>query len=96
MFNLVKNAVEASEDQIQVEVRWRRHGRNAAIEVLDEGPGLPESDNLFVPFFTTKPGGIGIGLVLCRRIAEAHGGRLDLSNRTDGGCRASLRLPLVD
>ena len=52
--------------------------------VDDEGPGLPNTANLFVPFFTTKPGGSGIGLVLCRQIAEAHGGTLSLENRTTG------------
>jgi signal transduction histidine kinase len=62
--------------------------------VEDEGPGLPTSANLFVPFFTTKPGGSGIGLVLSRQIAEAHGGSLTLKNRSEGpGCRALLRLP---
>ena len=63
--------------------------------VDDEGPGLSNTGNLFVPFFTTKPGGSGIGLVLSRQIAEAHGGSLMLENRDDRtGCRASLRLPL--
>ena len=61
----------------------------------DEGAGLPNASNLFVPFFTTKPGGSGIGLVLSRQIAEAHGGSLTLENRADRrGCRAHLRLPL--
>ena len=64
------------------------------IRVQDEGPGLPSTANLFVPFFTTKPGGSGIGLVLSRQIAEGHGGTLTLENRTDGpGCIARLRLP---
>ena len=64
--------------------------------VEDEGPGLPEGGNLFVPLFSTKPGGTGIGLVLCRQIAEGHGGTVELANR-DGarGARAVLRLPLV-
>ena len=63
--------------------------------VEDEGPGLSNTGNLFVPFFTTKPGGSGIGLVLSRQIAEAHGGSLQLENRDDRtGCRATLRLPL--
>ena len=62
--------------------------------VDDDGPGLAETANLFVPFFTTKPQGSGIGLVLCRQIAEAHGGSLSLENRPGGGCRARLRLPV--
>ena len=60
----------------------------------DEGPGLPSTSNLFVPFFTTKQHGSGIGLVLSRQIAEAHGGTLTLEN-ADPGCRAKLRLPLT-
>ena len=58
----------------------------------DEGPGLASAANLFVPFFTTKPGGSGIGLVLSRQIAEAHGGTLTLTN--GDGCEARVRLPL--
>ena len=62
--------------------------------VEDEGPGLPDSQNLFVPFFTTKPEGSGIGLALSRQIAEGHGGGLTLRNRPDrSGCRAELWLP---
>ena len=65
------------------------------MRVVDEGPGLANTANLFVPFFTTKPGGSGIGLVLSRQIAEAHGGSLILENREDRvGCRASLRIPV--
>jgi signal transduction histidine kinase len=63
--------------------------------VLDEGPGISNTANLFVPFFTTKQGGSGIGLVLSRQIAEAHGGSLTLENRREGrGCEAKLRLPI--
>jgi signal transduction histidine kinase len=65
------------------------------VRVTDEGTGISDSANLFVPFFTTKPRGSGIGLVLSRQIAEAHGGTLTLRNRTDArGCEASLRLPV--
>jgi two-component system, NtrC family, nitrogen regulation sensor histidine kinase NtrY len=65
------------------------------VDVVDEGPGLATTANLFVPFYTTKPSGTGIGLVLCRQIAEAHGGVLSLENRTDArGCIARIRLPV--
>jgi two-component system nitrogen regulation sensor histidine kinase NtrY len=98
LINLVKNAVEAaSETHGTVRVGWSRTTSGTPfveIHVDDEGPGLSNTSNLFVPFFTTKPSGSGIGLVLSRQIAEAHGGSLTLTNR-DGakGCRASLRLP---
>jgi two-component system nitrogen regulation sensor histidine kinase NtrY len=96
LINLVRNAVDASlESKGQVRIRWTRQNGNLSLMVEDEGPGLASAANLFVPFFTTKPAGSGIGLVLSRQIAEAHGGSLTLDNRTDTrGCRAYLRLPL--
>lgn len=92
LINLVKNAAEASLTQRGgVEIRARADGAQVHIEILDEGLGLSGSDNLFVPFFTTKPGGSGIGLVLARQIIEGHGGRLTLRNRDDArGCRAEV------
>jgi len=76
-------------------VGWTRHGGQWEVRIQDEGPGLSNTSNLFVPFFTTKPTGSGIGLVLSRQIAEAHGGSLTLENREDRpGCEARLRLPL--
>ena len=95
VINLLRNAVEASLPGGQVLMRWRSEGARALIEILDDGPGLPGSNNLFVPFFTTKPGGSGIGLALVRQIAEAHEGGVSLSARDDaGGVLASLWLPL--
>jgi len=98
LINLLRNAADAAlETGGGVSLAWERTagGRELLILVEDEGPGLPTSANLFVPFFTTKAQGSGIGLVLCRRIAEAHGGSLDLENRSpEPGCRALLRLPL--
>jgi signal transduction histidine kinase len=98
LINVIRNAVDASlETGTGVQVTWGRINGFVAIRVVDEGPGLPESGNLFVPFFTTKPEGSGIGLVLSRQIAEAHGGSFALDNRADSrGCVATITLPAPD
>src|SRR6476646_7510930 len=96
LINLLRNAVDASlETSGNVEVRWTRQNGTLSLIVEDEGPGLANAANLFVPFFTTKPAGSGIGLVLSRQIAEAHGGTLTLENRGDRrGCVATVRFAL--
>ncbi len=96
LINLVRNAVDASmETHGSVDVGWQQKNGQVEVWVRDEGPGLASTANLFVPFFTTKAQGSGIGLVLSRQIAEAHGGTLTLENRTQlRGCEARLRLPL--
>ncbi len=102
IINLVKNAVEAQPESGQpghptccVRAGWRVLPGAVEIFVEDDGPGIANSQNLFVPFFTTKPSGSGIGLVLCRQIAENHGGSLTLENRADTtGCIARMRLPV--
>lgn len=101
LINLIRNAVDASLDSSAehpgtIAIGWRLNAYTVEIFVQDEGPGLLNSDNLFVPFFTTKHGGSGIGLILSRQIAESHGGTLQLSNRKDRtGAEATLSLPLA-
>jgi two-component system nitrogen regulation sensor histidine kinase NtrY len=95
LINLIRNAADASlETDGEVQVGWSLLGSQLEVWVTDDGPGISNTANLFVPFFTTKPAGSGIGLVLSRQIAEAHGGELTLKNRVDAhGCEARLRLP---
>jgi len=104
LINLVRNAADAVLELSQslspppppIEIGWARHGNEVEIRLEDTGPGIANPANLFVPFFTTKPKGSGIGLSLCRQIAEAHDGRLTLENRSSQrGCIALLRLPLA-
>jgi nitrogen fixation/metabolism regulation signal transduction histidine kinase len=96
LINLLRNAVDAAlETRGGVQVGWSQSNGQVEVCISDEGPGLANTANLFVPFFTTKTKGSGIGLVLSRQIAEAHGGTLTLANRHGlGGCEARLRLPL--
>jgi len=96
LINVLRNAVDSAlEKGGGVSVGWTRQGDQLEVSIRDEGAGLSNTTNLFVPFFTTKPKGSGIGLVLSRQIAEAHGGTLTLEDRKDRpGCEARLRLPL--
>ncbi|UCG89268.1 MAG: PAS domain-containing sensor histidine kinase [Gemmatimonadota bacterium] len=96
LINLVDNAVDAAlETGGAVRVGWRTSNGHLEVLVEDEGPGVPDTSNLFVPFYTTKEKGSGIGLALCLQIAEAHRGSITVENRKDrSGCRARLRIPI--
>jgi two-component system, NtrC family, nitrogen regulation sensor histidine kinase NtrY len=98
LINLIRNAADASlETGGGVRVSWDLLGDSVDIRVDDDGPGISDTANLFVPFFTTKPEGSGIGLALSRQIAEAHDGAIWLLNRpASRGCRATLRLRRYD
>ena len=91
------NALDAMAEQHERQLWLAGEGERDRYRLIvqDNGPGIASFQNLFVPFFTTKPQGSGIGLVLCRQIAENHGGTLSLENREapHSGCRARLRLP---
>ena len=98
LINIVRNGVDAAlETRGGVRIGWSTQHGMLSVTIEDDGPGIASSANLFVPFFTTKPQGSGIGLVLSRQIAEGHGGSLSIENRAEGvGCIATLRLAVQE
>jgi signal transduction histidine kinase len=96
--NLLANAVDASLANGSQPVRagWRLADSCVLVTIEDRGMGIANAENLFVPFYTTKPAGSGVGLALAQQIARAHGGEIQLVNRDDGpGARATVRLPVM-
>ena len=95
MINLLKNAAESGSPPEGISVGVHPRAQGFLIEVADRGTGLSEQvlRDALLPFFSTKPSGTGLGLTLCREIVEAHGGRLTLANRPDGGAIVSIHLP---
>ena len=98
LINLIKNAVEATaltNPSSIIKIRWAVSHQFFKLDICDQGTGISNPNNLFVPFYSTKKKGSGIGLVLSRQIIEAHNGRLTLSNQDSGGCCASIELPVL-
>lgn len=95
MINVLRNALESIPSESgKVVLHWEKENMDTIVYVDDNGSGIEEGENLFVPFFSTKPGGSGIGLVLSQQIAESNGGSIQIANREQGGCRVTIRLPL--
>jgi signal transduction histidine kinase len=95
--NLLKNAREASSQESIVRIEWKNTWYGVQVNIIDNGVGISNPDNLFVPFYTTKTDGNGIGLYLCKQIAENHNGTLAIQNRNDAqGCMVSIWLPGAD
>lgn len=98
LVNLLRNAVEAMENaprrELTISTAACEDG-SVDVAVIDTGPGIPPelADNLFMPFVTSKPGGMGIGLVISQSIIEAHGGRIQVASNPGGGTRFCFRLP---
>jgi signal transduction histidine kinase len=95
LWNLLRNALEATPPHGRVLVEVSRRDDLIAVEIADEGPGLPpeRQSHLFEPFFTTKPNGSGLGLAIAHRIVTAHGGAIEVSSRPGVGTRMCLSLP---
>jgi signal transduction histidine kinase len=93
-FNLLLNALEASPPKGQVLVGTLPDTERMILHIDDHGPGLPAAPtDIFAPFYTSKKNGTGLGLTVCRKIIEAHGGSVSLEDRPGGGCRATVSLP---
>jgi signal transduction histidine kinase len=93
--NLIKNAIDAMPDGGTISIATSESGRQRVVRVDDEGPGLPDTEKVFEPFYTTKPEGkgTGLGLAVCREILESYGGSIAAENRPEGGARLTVTLP---
>ena len=92
LINLLKNAIEAG---APVTLSWAEDKQSQWLKITDNGPGISNPANLFVPFYSTKANGSGIGLVLCQQILDKHQGSLNIDNQSEGGCRVLVTLPII-
>ena len=97
LINLVKNAREAGAPADTIDVEVNEHAGGWRVQVLDRGSGMTDEvlRGALLPFYSTKPSGAGLGLTICREVVEAHGGRISLANRPDGGLAATLWIPAI-
>jgi len=96
VLNIILNALEACPPGGRVRVLSRRSDTHCEIEIRDDGPGIPKDalEQVFDPYFTTKPGGTGLGLSITRGIVEEHGGTIDISSSPEWGCQVLITMPL--
>jgi two-component system, NtrC family, nitrogen regulation sensor histidine kinase NtrY len=97
LINLVKNAREAGAPEDSIELNVEEYASGWRLQLLDRGAGMSDEviRNALLPFYSTKPAGAGLGLTLCREVIEAHGGRISLANRPDGGLAVTLWIPEI-
>ncbi|GAB2521784.1 sensor histidine kinase [Microbulbifer agarilyticus] len=98
LLNLLKNAAESGSTQEDISVRIQTDSHGQLLTVADRGTGMSDQvlQQALLPFYSTKPGGVGLGLALCREIADAHGGQVQLHNRAEGGLRVTIWLPWAE
>jgi len=84
--NLFRNSAEAVNGKVRIEVTATPHERDAEIRIKDNGPGIPQDvlEKIFIPFYTTKPSGTGLGLALVHRIVTDHGGKVTVVSGQEG------------
>ena len=96
LINLIKNAVEAMSEGGKIRIGASVKGSNALIEVEDKGIGIPEENmkEIFRPFFTTKPKGLGLGLAVCKKLIEAQGGEISVKSKIGKGTKFKIKIPI--
>ena len=96
MINLIQNAVRAMKDGGELELKTLLNEENVVVQVTDTGEGIPERnmEKIFSPFFSTREGGLGLGLSIVQRIVESHGGKITCKSSAGKGTTFEITLPL--